>query len=84
MCCEFLTCLGDLLAFFEITYSSIESPFIRPLYQISFVEHGRFWMVNTQGEKPRNPTLRVIGCVDGWSKGMEQYCYVFFYDTYLQ
>ena len=84
MCCEFLTCLGDLLAFSEFTYSSIESSFIRPLYQISFVEHGHFWMVDTQREKPRNPTLRVIGCVDGWSKGIKQCRYIFFNDTYLQ
>lgn len=33
--------LGDLMAFSEFTYSSTESFFIRPLYQISFVEHGR-------------------------------------------
>ena len=38
---NFSPVLGDLLAFFEFTYSSTESSFIRPLYQISFVEHGR-------------------------------------------
>jgi len=38
---NFSPVLGDLLAFSEFTYSSTESSFIRPLYQISFVEHGR-------------------------------------------